>query len=86
MRELRRPRSKLSKTIEIGHIFKLGYRYSNSMGLRVLNAEGQEVAPIMGRYGIGIERILSSAVELYSDEDGMSFPCRSRRFTWWSRR
>jgi prolyl-tRNA synthetase len=64
----------LSKTIEIGHIFKLGYRYSNSMGLRVLNAEGQEIAPIMGSYGIGIERILSSAVELYSDADGMSLP------------
>jgi prolyl-tRNA synthetase len=64
----------LSKTIEIGHIFKLGYRYSNSMNLRVLNAEGQEVAPIMGSYGIGIERILSSAVELYSDKDGMCLP------------
>ncbi len=64
----------LSKTIEIGHIFKLGYRYSNPMGLRVLNAEGQEVAPIMGCYGIGIERILSSAVELYSDADGMALP------------
>jgi len=64
----------LHKTIEIGHIFKLGYRYSESMGLRVLNADGQEIAPIMGSYGIGIERILSSAVELYSDQDGMSLP------------
>ncbi len=64
----------LSKAIEIGHIFKLGYRYSNSMNLRVLNAGGQEVAPIMGSYGIGIERILSSAVELYSDADGMCLP------------
>jgi prolyl-tRNA synthetase len=64
----------LSKTIEIGHIFKLGYRYSDKMGLRVLNTEGQEVTPIMGSYGIGIERILSSAVELYSDGDGISLP------------
>ncbi len=64
----------LSKAIEIGHIFKLGYRYSNGMGLRVLNAAGDEVAPIMGCYGIGMERILSSAVELYSDKDGMSLP------------
>ncbi|MGE5645628.1 MAG: proline--tRNA ligase [Acidobacteriota bacterium] len=64
----------LNKAIEIGHIFKLGYRYSEPMGVRVLNAEGQEVAPIMGCYGIGIERILSSAVELYSDADGMSLP------------
>jgi prolyl-tRNA synthetase len=64
----------LDKTIEIGHIFKLGYRYSEGMGLRVLNAEGKEVAPIMGSYGIGIERILSSAVELYADSDGMALP------------
>ena len=44
------------------------------MGLRVLNAEGKEVTPIMGSYGIGIERILSSAVELYADADGMALP------------
>jgi prolyl-tRNA synthetase len=64
----------LKKTIEIGHIFKLGYKYSNSMGLRVLSADGKEVTPIMGSYGIGIERILSSAIELWSDADGMSLP------------
>jgi prolyl-tRNA synthetase len=62
------------KTVEIGHIFKLGYKYSNSMGLRVLNESGQEVTPIMGSYGIGIERVLCAAVELYSDADGMSLP------------
>lgn len=62
------------KTIEIGHIFKLGYKYSESMGLRVLNADGKEVTPIMGSYGIGIERILSAAIELYHDKDGMILP------------
>ena len=62
------------KTVEIGHIFKLGYKYSESMGLRVLNAEGKEVAPLMGSYGIGIERILSAAIELYNDKDGMVLP------------
>ncbi len=62
------------KTVEIGHIFKLGYKYSESMGLRVLNEEGREVTPIMGSYGIGIERILSSAVELYHDKDGVVLP------------
>jgi prolyl-tRNA synthetase len=62
------------KTVEVGHIFKLGYRYSETMGLRVLNAEGEEVTPIMGSYGIGIERILSAAVELYHDKDGMVLP------------
>src|SRR6185437_14922623 len=62
------------KTVEIGHIFKLGYKYSESMGLRVLNADGKEVTPIMGSYGIGIERILSAAIELYHDKDGMILP------------
>jgi prolyl-tRNA synthetase len=62
------------KCVEVGHIFKLGYKYSESMGLRVLNAEGKEVTPIMGSYGIGIERILSAAIELYHDKDGMILP------------
>jgi prolyl-tRNA synthetase len=64
----------LLKTIEIGHIFKLGYKYSESMGLRVLNAEGAEVPVIMGSYGICIERILSAAVEQRHDADGMALP------------
>jgi len=62
------------KTVEIGHIFKLGYKYSESMGLRVLNAEGKEVTPIMGSYGIGIERILCCAIEQFHDKDGMMLP------------
>jgi prolyl-tRNA synthetase len=69
------------KTIEIGHIFKLGYRYSETMGLRVLNADGKEVTPIMGSYGIGIERILSAAIELYHDNDGMMLPPSIAPFT-----
>ena len=64
----------IRKTVEVGHIFKLGYKYSDSMGLRVLNADGKEVTPIMGSYGIGIERILSAAIELYHDKDGMILP------------
>ncbi len=67
-------RLEVRKTVEIGHIFKLGYKYSESMALRVLNAEGKEVTPIMGSYGIGIERILSAAIELYHDKDGMVLP------------
>jgi prolyl-tRNA synthetase len=54
---------KVAKAVEIGHIFKLGYRYSKSMGATVLNREGKEVMPIMGCYGIGIERILTAAIE-----------------------
>jgi len=62
------------KTVEVGHIFKLGYKYSESMGLRVLNEDGKEVTPIMGSYGIGIERILCAAIELYYDNNGMALP------------
>jgi prolyl-tRNA synthetase len=64
----------IRKTVEVGHIFKLGYRYSDAMGLRVLNADGKEVTPIMGSYGIGIERILTVAIELYHDKDGIVLP------------
>jgi prolyl-tRNA synthetase len=64
----------IRKAVEVGHIFKLGYRYSDAMGLRVLNAEGKEVTPIMGSYGIGIERILTVAIELYNDKDGVVLP------------
>ena len=69
------------KTVEIGHIFKLGYKYSESMGLRVLDEHGKEVTVIMGSYGIGIERILSAAVELYNDKDGMALPPSIAPFT-----
>jgi prolyl-tRNA synthetase len=51
------------------------------MGLHVTNAAGEEVTPIMGSYGIGIERILSAAIELYHDKDGMSLPPPIAPFT-----
>jgi prolyl-tRNA synthetase len=69
------------KTVEIGHIFKLGYKYSKSMGLHVTNESGEEIAPIMGSYGIGLERILSAAVELYHDADGIVLPASIAPFT-----
>ena len=62
------------KCVEVGHIFKLGYKYSDRMGLRVLNADGKEITPIMGSYGIGIGRILSGVIELHHDKDGMVLP------------
>ncbi len=64
----------VSKAIEIGHIFKLGYKYSTSMGARVLGDKGQEITPIMGSYGIGMERILVAAVEQNNDSNGMAMP------------
>ncbi|HZU22437.1 MAG TPA: proline--tRNA ligase [Terriglobales bacterium] len=69
------------KAIEIGHIFKLGYKYSRSMGLRVLGEDGKEITPIMGSYGIGVERILTCAIELFHDRDGMSLPPSIAPFT-----
>jgi len=65
---------RIDTAVEIGHIFKLGYRYSESMGARVLDKNGKEVTPIMGSYGIGIERILTAAVEQGNDEDGFWLP------------
>ncbi|MBM3788278.1 MAG: proline--tRNA ligase [Acidobacteria bacterium] len=62
------------KTIEIGHIFKLGYRYAEAMGLRVLDESGQEKTVIMGSYGIEIERILCAAVEASGEPSGMCLP------------
>ncbi len=64
----------ISKALEIGHIFKLGVRYSVSLGANVLNLEGQAVPVIMGSYGIGVERIMAAAVELYHDPDGIIWP------------
>ena len=61
---------KVAKAIEVGHIFKLGYRYSDGMGVRVLDPNGKEVTPIMGCYGIGIERILTAAIEQNHDGNG----------------
>src|SRR5213082_2444302 len=65
---------RVSKAVEIGHIIKLGYKYSESMGARVLDKDGKEVTPIMGSYGIGIERILTSAIEQSNDKDGFWLP------------
>ena len=65
---------RIDTAVEIGHIFKLGYKYSESMGARVLDRNGKEVAPIMGSYGIGIERILTALIEQSNDENGFWLP------------
>jgi prolyl-tRNA synthetase len=71
----------VGKAVEVGHIFKLGYKYSQSMGLRVLDPNGKEVTPIMGSYGIGIERILTAAVEQSNDANGFWLPPSIAPFT-----
>jgi prolyl-tRNA synthetase len=65
---------RIDTAMEIGHIFKLGYKYSESMGARVLDRNGKEVTVIMGSYGIGIERILTASIEQSNDENGFWLP------------
>jgi len=62
------------KGMEIGHIFKLGTKYSQSMGATVLNQDGKPVPIVMGSYGIGVERIITAAVEQRHDADGIIWP------------
>jgi prolyl-tRNA synthetase len=62
------------KGMEIGHIFKLGTKYSDSMGATVLTQDGKAAPIVMGSYGIGVERIISAAVEQHHDADGIIWP------------
>jgi prolyl-tRNA synthetase len=62
------------KALEVGHIFKLGTKYSESMRATVLDAEGKQVPIVMGSYGIGVERIMAAAIELRHDENGIIWP------------
>jgi prolyl-tRNA synthetase len=71
----------VGKAVEVGHIFKLGYKYTESMGANVLDENGKEVKPIMGSYGIGIERILTAAIEQSNDQNGFWLPASIAPFT-----
>ncbi|HEY4962567.1 MAG TPA: proline--tRNA ligase [Terriglobales bacterium] len=71
---------KIGKAVEIGHIFKLGYKYSESMGARVLDEHGKEITPIMGSYGIGLERILTACIEQNNDANGFWMPANIAPF------
>ena len=62
------------KALEVGHIFKLGTKYSVSMKANVLKADGSETPIVMGSYGIGVERIMAAAIELHHDQDGIIWP------------
>ena len=69
---------RLGKAVEIGHIFKLGCKYTESMGSRVTDANGKELTPIMGCYGIGIERILTAAIESSAAANKSLYPDTER--------
>jgi len=64
----------LHKALEIGHIFKLGTRYSEAMGAIVLDDQGNRLPIIMGSYGIGIERLMAAIAELSHDAAGLIWP------------
>jgi prolyl-tRNA synthetase len=65
---------KFAKGIEIGHIFKLGTRYSEAMNATVLNNNGRSIPVVMGCYGIGVSRLLSAITEQQSNEEGLNWP------------
>lgn len=64
----------VGKSIEVGHIFKLGTRYSEALGARVLDESGEAVPIVMGSYGIGIERTMAAIVERSHDGAGIIWP------------
>jgi prolyl-tRNA synthetase len=64
----------LCRGIEVGHIFKLGTKYSEALGATVLDEQGQARTVIMGCYGIGVSRIVGAAIEQGNDERGIVFP------------
>ena len=65
---------RVSRGIEVGHIFKLGLRYSEPMKARFLDANGEERTIIMGTYGIGVTRTVAAVIEQLHDENGMIWP------------
>ena len=67
-------RIKLKQTIEIGHTFKLGTKYSHPLGATYLDKSGATKDIIMGCYGIGVNRILASLIEISNDKNGMIWP------------
>jgi prolyl-tRNA synthetase len=71
----------LISTLEVGHIFKLGYKFTKAFGVTVLDASGERVHPIMGSYGIGVERGMAAIVECHHDERGIIWPVAVAPFT-----
>ncbi|GGD67209.1 proline--tRNA ligase [Paenibacillus nasutitermitis] len=70
----------LERGIELGHVFKLGTKYSEACGARFLDANGKEQFFIMGCYGIGVSRLLAAIVEQHHDQNGMIWPVETAPF------
>jgi len=64
----------VERGIEVGHIFKLGYKFTDALGVSVSGPDGKPVRPIMGCYGIGVERAMATVVEVHHDDKGMIWP------------
>ena len=64
----------MARGVEVGHIFKLGTKYSDSLGCISLDKEGKEQSMVMGCYGIGVSRTIAAIIEQYNDEDGIKWP------------
>ena len=64
----------MARGVEVGHIFKLGTKYSDSLGCIYLDKEGKEQSMVMGCYGIGVSRTIAAIIEQYNDEDGIKWP------------
>ena len=60
--------------IEVGHIFKLGYKFSDAIGISVSGPDGKPVRPVMGSYGIGVERAMATIIEVHHDDKGIVWP------------
>ncbi len=72
--ECRNSKIQTCQGIEVGHIFKLGTKYTDALGCTYLDENGKEQTPIMGCYGIGVSRCLAAVIEQYSDESGIVWP------------
>jgi prolyl-tRNA synthetase len=64
----------VERGIEVGHIFKLGYKYADALDIRVSGPDGKPLRPIMGCYGIGVERAMAAIIEVHYDEKGIIWP------------
>jgi len=64
----------LVQAIEVGHIFKLGRKFTTALGASVLGPDGSAVVPVMGCYGIGVERAMAAIAEVYHDDAGLTWP------------